>query len=79
MKSLQVLGIAYEIAYLVQFLLSVLKLWNISICVTAETGQVISEHLLCENCIPDSKQNIKMQRELKLNKKPGEAIVLMAF
>ena len=46
-------------------LLSMLKLQNIRISVTEGIGQVISQHLLCENCILDSKQNIKMQRELK--------------
>lgn len=48
----------YEIGYLVQFLLFMLKSQNIAICVTADIGQVISQHLLCENCILDSKQNI---------------------
>lgn len=63
-STLQTLDI-YKIAYLVQFLLSMLKLQNIAICVTAGIGQVISHHLLCENCIRNSKQNIKLGREPK--------------
>lgn len=67
---MQKLDIVYEIASLVQFLISLLKFHNIPISVTAGIGQVISQHLLCENCILDFKQNIKMQRELKVNKRP---------
>ena len=63
---------AYKIAYLAQFLLSMLKLWNLPICVTADIGQVISQCLLRENCILNSKQNIKLWRELKWNEKPEE-------
>lgn len=41
----------YKIVYLAPFLLSLLKLRNILLCVTADIGQVIHQHLLCENCI----------------------------
>lgn len=53
-----------------------LKLQNIPICVIADISQVITQHLLRENCTLDSKQNIKMRTELKLKKKLAEPMAL---
>lgn len=61
-----------KIAYLVPFLLSMWTLQNMAICVPADTGQVIGQHLLCEKCILHSKQNIKPRKELQWNAKPEE-------
>lgn len=52
------LNVVYETGYLVQFLLFMQTLQDIPICVTADIGQVISQHLLCENSILNSKQNV---------------------
>lgn len=52
------LNVVYETGYLVQFLLFMQTLQNIPICVIADIGQVIRQHLVCENCILDSKQNL---------------------
>lgn len=62
-------------SHLSQLLLSVLKITKSLPPHYLDIGHGGSQHLLCENCVLDCKQDIKVQRDLEQRKKPRGALV----